>query len=256
MKQFALTMMAVLVAGAVGSASAAPISTYTEHFDGATSSGDAELAVAGWNAHANVAEGGSAIAVSLTTAPSDYKAGLGYDDPESIAYFWPGDGPANGGGELDDGILWTDEQTLDRTSPGEIDSFAFDVNTNASGDTAYHPAIQIGSAWYVMKTGASATDDKTWESKSLSFSTAAADWANLDFTPDSVLAIGSDLTSDLPSGEIVAFGLYLDMNTSGSGSMQHGTMRVDNFTVNQVPEPATMSLLAIGGLGVLIRRRK
>jgi hypothetical protein len=31
---------------------------------------------------------------------------------------------------------------------------------------------------------------------------------------------------------------------------------LDNIELSVVPEPATMSLLALGGLGVLIRRRR
>jgi len=242
-----LALISLVLAMVVGVAGAAPI-TYEEPFDGASDGTDAELSVAGWNAHGNLTDdSGQAIAVDLTSGDGDYKAGLGWDDG-GIAYFWPGKK------KIDEGIIWTDEQTLDRTSPGEIDTVAFDVNANNADETAYHLAMEIGSQWYVRKTGVSADNKKTWESKSVSFTTSAADWAELDFTPESALSFGSDLTSDLPAGDITAFGLYLDMNTGGDGS--NGTMRVDNFTISQVPEPATMSLLAIGGLGVLIRRRK
>jgi hypothetical protein len=41
--------------------------------------------------------------------------------------------------------------------------------------------------------------------------------------------------------------LYLEMN---------GSTRIDNLRINVIPEPAAMSLLAVGGIGIVLRRRR
>ncbi|MCP4375940.1 MAG: PEP-CTERM sorting domain-containing protein [bacterium] len=45
-------------------------------------------------------------------------------------------------------------------------------------------------------------------------------------------------------------------NATSSNVEWETTTWLDNVTVEAVPEPATMSLLALGGLGVLARRRR
>ena len=57
---------------------------------------------------------------------------------------------------------------------------------------------------------------------------------------------------DIPVGSIgQGFGIWLD-STVGTG----GDWTLDNVTLTMVPEPATMILLGLGGLGLLKRRRE
>ena len=82
----------------------------------------------------------------------------------------------------------------------------------------------------------------------------AASWTSTS-TTDGWVTVTVDFTTALQSGmnlENVA------VFTIGANSVWYstptGSFNVDNVTLTQVPEPATMSILALGGL--LLRRRK
>jgi hypothetical protein len=78
-----------------------------------------------------------------------------------------------------------------------------------------------------------------------------ADWATADDWDDAT----SDLTGN--------YYVFSDVVVDDSGQLAFSTTEIDDGgdrpgfnAVQLVPEPATMSLLALGGLGVLIRRKK
>jgi hypothetical protein len=54
----------------------------------------------------------------------------------------------------------------------------------------------------------------------------------------------------LPDGDVTAFGTFYVPSSTGQFRNSFDTYQIT------VPEPATMSVLAIGGLAALIRRRK
>lgn len=67
----------------------------------------------------------------------------------------------------------------------------------------------------------------------------------VDGVSDQVVAPGA-VSIDLSDGQLVAF----------SGDSTTSQYRLDTVTLEVVPEPATMSLLAVGGIALLRRRRR
>ena len=79
-----------------------------------------------------------------------------------------------------------------------------------------------------------------------SYSYTRIDWLNAN--PGQVVPPGGPL--DVPENQLVLSGLVLDVSGLSAG---------DGFLLREwptVPEPATLALLAAGGLGLLLRRRK
>ncbi|MEM7572344.1 MAG: malectin domain-containing carbohydrate-binding protein [Bacteroidota bacterium] len=104
---------------------------------------------------------------------------------------------------------------------------------HASAALATRVAVRIGGQWYASNetfTGPALgsasnfqnADPNGAQQKDLVFSTAAADWVLLNFTPSSALSIGGAAPADL-SGTVDAFGLYAD----GANA----TFRADNFEI-------------------------
>lgn len=69
------------------------------------------------------------------------------------------------------------------------------------------------------------------ELKTFTFSTNASDWQILNFTSGTSMSLGSVLSSDLPAGDITAFGLYTNYKTK--------TFRFDTYEIqaDPIPEP-------------------
>lgn len=103
---------------------------------------------------------------------------------------------------------------------------------NANTGDAVRFAIKIGSAWYateatfaVTAASASGADWSLAETKSITFTKAAASWRDVTLTPGSTLTLaGAARGSDLPSGAITGIGIY-------SPGVPTGNVRFRNFEI-------------------------
>jgi len=160
-------------------------------------------------------------------------------------------------------LYWTEEFTTPDLLSNRIDTIGFDTRFNSSTyrasvalrvDVAGTPDDISDDAWFASADFGSGTGEfahtagGNWQTHLLDF--ADAEWVQLSFTPGSVLALGTTQV-DLPAGaQITAFGIYQNTQIAKTNA------RYDNFEITVTPEPTTLSLLAIGGFGMLVRRRK
>lgn len=234
------------------SAHAAPVLSYQETFPG-------DNANTGWVAYWNSSTVGNPygtgsgwFAATTNGSPSD-AVGVnnnttGVDTVKGIVSI---------GAKARGIVLYTSEYSLAQ----DVDSFSFYLGNQSAADQV-RVLIQIAGNWY---TSAATFNSATPVSSASGFATGAtlktlsfADQGNyfrkasnwLDFTmAQPTFGSGAARTSDLPSGDVTAFGLYVPSSTS--------SVRFDTFAVTTiVPEPATMALLLVGACGAIIRRRK
>jgi hypothetical protein len=153
-------------------------------------------------------------------------------------------------------IVYTNEYTIDGSLVGDFSWYSASMY---SGDSQ-RVAVQIGGNWYastspvtppVASSGGVFYNHAT--QSTLQFSTAAANWESLNFTPGSDLTLGSVLSSPLPSGSITGFGLYIQIANQSAGNEKS---YFDTFELDSVPEPASGGLMCVGGLCLLARRRR
>lgn len=151
--------------------------------------------------------------------------------------------------------LWftTDEVNLDQSlylNDLEV-SFIHRESDTESGD-GFRVGFKIGSSWYIEDTLVSASTTETTSNRSLSslnFITWAGAPAN-DSTAWTAPSLGGGTT--LPAGTITDMGLMVVNNDNND------SFRFDDVTISgtPVPEPSATALLALGGLGLVLRRRK
>jgi hypothetical protein len=103
---------------------------------------------------------------------------------------------------------------------------------------------------------------KIWDN-----SPAFASSVHVDFTVDGNIVWSFEDTVSLDTWlyvehviedvEVVAYkDIHIYLVGDGQGSDGWGIAMIDAIDVEQVPEPATIGLLALGGLGMLLRRRR
>lgn len=253
--------MRSLMAGAVTTALLVPVATssaavvYREIFPNATGDNLANGEAGGWYLHQGATGVSQTAAFTLSGGdgmPADVEwvnagnVGTPTADEMAKGYLFRG---GNNSGEH---LYWTDEYSLSLDT-WTLESVSwYQRNGNAGGSGAgdlIRVALRVGDDWYVSKDTFTNPAD-TWQQNTLTVDTSTK-WYALAFEAGTTLAMDISEELTLPTtGTLSAFGLYTDLKTGGSGRFH----RVDTYTINAVPEPATLGLVSLGGL-LMLRRR-
>ncbi len=101
------------------------------------------------------------------------------------------------------------------------------------------------------------TDGITYSDFGTAYAGPTADFSGTTFRPENVLTFNLSAIAELNNNATIGFRVTVADTTSETGGTisDTGTFRVDDFTVNAIPEPSAALLGAIGALGLLRRRR-
>lgn len=203
---------------AAGASQAAPV--YLEDFEVSGTT----MASAGWTA---VASSGTTLTSGFGLSGSSALAG-------SKSAYWSGSWAP----------VWTVSDAPTITDP--LDDVSWIAQTTAS---TYRLGIEVGGTWYLSGNLNAASNGATITVSN--FSSGFAAWsgapANDSTAWDATFTGTLGTPGALPSGTVTRVGLM--------GLDNLGT-RIDNFTINTVPEPGSLALLGLGGLLVASRRRR
>ena len=151
------------------------------------------------------------------------------------------------------GITWTGENNFNWDQDGENGDFTVTIANFVAGTSGYTVAnVDFGMRLLTLDAAAADSDSGTFDL--INGVETAFTWvdnnAGSDFT--GMLEPGNfDLQGMNGGVRVTSFSLN---HAGGSGSAwRPNTLDIEYVFV---PEPATMSLLAMGGLGVLLRRRR
>jgi hypothetical protein len=150
-------------------------------------------------------------------------------------------------------LYYTEEYTSTSLTTDSITTIKLDMKISSYSSSVTRIAIKVGGNWYASGYSGTTASGKWVPTQSASFETWTldfdnADWTQVTFTAGTALSNGTD-EATLPSGALQAFGIFKDTQANSS------SWRVDNYEIS-IPEPATMVLLGLGGVGLLIRRRR
>ena len=161
------------------------------------------------------------------------------------------------GASLNNWIAYTTGYTVDTTATPvqDVSFYAGSAANGTFGIPGFRIAVQIDGNWYAssqvlantVAVASAANFNTLAQQVTFNWTTTASAWDTLTFVPGTSLVLGSTLTSDLPSDNITAFGLYSDQEAGGGNA----TRRFDTFQIDAVPEPGSAAL-ALFGIGILV----
>jgi len=262
------TLLVTVFAGAIllsMQVTHAQVPIYREVFGNTYLGANANLSTVGWSGNwgptATAESGGSLDNFGVSSqggAPSNLNninaGGASLSTSNGLAF------TSGTGASLNNWIAYTTGYTVDTTAtPIQDISFYAGSAANAGVIPGFRIAVQIGGNWYAssavlantVAVGTIGAFRTGAQQVTFNWTTAASAWDSLSFTPSTALVLGSTLVSDLPGGNVTAFGLYSDQEP-GAGN---ATRRFDTFQIDTVPEPSSV-VLALLGVGVLISLRR
>lgn len=233
-------------------------------FGTAATLGSSTVTSLGWNANytptgtnAIVSSGGEYVAyrpsAPTTNALPAVNSGTANTNPDWGFFGVNSSGGAGGAPN----IAWTSEYTI-RKSSYDFDTLVFSwYQGDASTSDNCRLAVQINGNWYAttntFSTPAMSADNfpTTGVKETYQFTPTNTAWMSLDFTPNSSLVLGLVLTTNLPDGDITAFGWF---TASAAGdNLRFDTLEIDAVPlVNTALIAAPMTVYRTAGLNLKI----
>ena len=143
-------------------------------------------------------------------------------------------------------LAWTDKASI--SAIGSISSVT-NISVSLRNGSAIEDlkiALKVNDAWYVSQTVLNSPSESSFVTVGIAVQSVA--WNHLDFVPGSNLGEGSAVA--LPaSGTVQAVGVF-DASTTASKAV-----RIDNYTVEAIPEPTTLGLVGIVAITLIGVRR-
>ncbi|HVV02223.1 MAG TPA: PEP-CTERM sorting domain-containing protein [Verrucomicrobiae bacterium] len=153
---------------------------------------------------------------------------------------------------------------------------SFSVNTWAVGDYFEFSSSTVGYTgidleWDQTSSGTGpGTFSLSYSTDGTSFTTVGSDytvlansspnplWSTSTYHPEFHYSVDLSSITALDNAPAVYFRLTDDSTTSANGGTvaASGTDRVDNFSIQVVPEPCTAALLGLGSLGLIFANRR
>jgi hypothetical protein len=269
-KQYLKTLKAVTCLAALTTSAHAAI-IYSENFRNHNAD---SLNSLGWGVHvessAKTNAGGPAVSNWVMLIGAGGGATGEIENINAGSVFGPTDSRTslrNNTGTNQTAISWTSEYIVD-TSVNAINSISFYIG-NSSPSINTRVAIRINGSWYASAATFTNAASSVFEAKTLTWTNSSTSWHSLtndgSMTINSgnglattiagtSLALGSLLQSELPNGNITAFGLFFDSIPNA------GTARTDYFQIDATPIPEPSSYAALCSLAILgfvaLRRRR
>ena len=164
-----------------------------------------------------------------------------------------GDWRAHIGGGTSSPALWfqTDVTAFNQADHGPLEvSFTHGDNTTTQ---RYRVAFRVGGSWFLQDNSSVAgTGTGAASFVTSSIGVSASDFAAFTAPTGIFTAPALDLpgSAALPDGEIDGFALLLENKVFADN------FRIDDIALTTVPEPSSAALLGLGGLALILRRRK
>ncbi|MCC6823623.1 MAG: PEP-CTERM sorting domain-containing protein [Verrucomicrobia subdivision 3 bacterium] len=99
---------------------------------------------------------------------------------------------------------------------------------------------------------------RSWKDSVISWSTDGSSWSSMNYTFNQKAIEGSDYWFN-PSDPAISFAndaKYVVFSGQNNYGNPYWMMSEVRFNLNAVPEPSTLALLGLGGLGFLMRRKR
>jgi hypothetical protein len=191
---------------------------------------DTDLATIAWHANA----GTTAVVKDTNKMTSDGPilavSDLIFIRPSTSGYPW---------------LAWTDSASV--AAIGNIANVKNISATlrNGSATEDLKIALKINDVWYVSRAVMNSPPEANTV---INVAVHSVGWNSLNFVSGSTLSEGGSTTLPL-SGTVQAIGVFDASTTSGAA------VRVDNFTVQAIPNPATVGMVGISTIGLRILKR-
>ncbi len=258
-------LLATIVAAAFAPAGYGAPVVYLQTFAN-TTNGNLSSSSYGWEAY-RTSNAGGVENVTGNSGAVGSSASAGATNPTSVNATLPGSETVSGrifmSKSNQDSGAWAaytntaETATINNAFTGKLEdvaSFAFEHGHSSAGITL-RLLVQVADEWYVStdaytnNIGGSANfpDDAEGVTHTL---TGGDEWFAVAFNPASSMGT-IDTTAVALTGDVQAYGVYGNWGSSGDT-----TARFDNFTINAIPEPASLALMGLGGMLVLGRGRR